>query len=290
MILWWLWLVGVLNALPQKNSSGLFLVTLHDKPNNVLLFDSSTSKPMGELITSGQNLDELRGMAIYQDFVFVCNAHDTSSKIVRVPKCGGAAVDFITQNLAHPYDIAVDRTSALLYLDNQDTGSINVYNANTGAFLNVFANVSNPRGLEVDQKGNVFVASEAFNAVLAFSQAGRLIWSLPFDSPIGLTTGFLSDGTEVLLVGSNHDSTASFIASFNLTEFHVSGTTPDQLQTFAHKSLLHPSGVLLLNDIVFGFDQDGQSLLSWKATSGKFLSSVLDVSGPPEQIEFVAGC
>jgi len=287
-MLWWVGLLVVLHALPQ-NSSGLFLVTLHDKPNNVLLFDSDF-KPKGELIASGQDLDELRGMAVYQDFVFVCNAHDSSSKIVRVPKCGGAAVDFITGNLAHPYDIAVDSHSALIYLDNQDTGNVNVYNANTGAFLSVFANVSNPRGVEVDQRGNVFVASEDFNAVLAFSKDGHLIWSLPMSSPIGLTTGLLNDGTEVLLVGSNHDSTDSLIASFNLTDFHVSGTTPRLLQTYAHKKLLHPAGVLLQNDVVFGFDQTGQTLLSWKASSGKYIASVLDVSGPPEQIQFVSGC
>lgn len=266
-------------------AQGMFFVTLHDKPNNVLTYDSNF-KFKGNLISNSASLDELRGMAVFQDYMFVANSHDTDSKIVRVPKCGGQATDFITAGLDHPYDIAVDSTAGLLYAANQDTGNVNVYNARTGALMNLFANVSNPRGVEVDQKGNVFVASEGFNAVLAFSNQGRLLWSLPFDNPIGLAIGALNDKTEVLLVGSNSDSASSFYASFNLTSFQTSGSLPPRLQTYSDKKLLHPAGVVLQNDTIYGFDQTHQSLLTWQAKSGKFLDSVLDVSGPPEQLDY----
>jgi len=94
----------------------------------------------------------------------------------------------------------------------------------------------------------------------------------------------------VLLVGSNEDSTSSRYESYNLTQFHATGLAPPLLTKFTHAKLIHPAGVVLVDDVVYGLDQVHQTVLSWKATSGSFLGSLLTLAGPPEQIQFVDGC
>eukprot|EP01088_Endostelium_zonatum_P017078 TRINITY_DN486_c0_g1_i1.p1 TRINITY_DN486_c0_g1~~TRINITY_DN486_c0_g1_i1.p1 ORF type:complete len:279 (+),score=70.79 TRINITY_DN486_c0_g1_i1:212-1048(+) len=272
-------LVGLVLILGVIRAQELY-VTFHGGSesgvNNIEAY-SLTGTHLKSVVTNPSGLDELRGMAIFNNNLYFANAYKEASFVGQVPVCGGSYSKAFTTNLQHPYGVAASSNS--LYVSNQDNNLITQYSP--GATNKVFATSSkSPRGVAVAPNGNVIFSDEKSDKVEIYSVNGYKVNEIKIEKPIGL---YVDSNSNTLYVGSNGKNTKQVVA------YSLSGYS--QVGTYTHSSMGHPAGITSYNGQLYVLDQDNTSLIYFSVASQTYLGTLArNLPDKPEQLLLVKGC
>lgn len=232
--------------------------------------------------SSSLGMQNLRGMATVGNALFVASAHSSRSKIVLAHKCNRSDSDaktFAVDGLDHPYGIGFYQGA--LYASNQNTDQVVRFWVadGLGAKAHPFAEVKNPRGLAIDRKGRVWVASTKKGLfIFDANKDGKLIKNIDITHAVGVAIDH--DGTGVIYVGSVDGKNSGIYA--------ISPSTLEPIKKLTvpkpHK-LTHPAGLAIVDDRLLVVEQDEEVLYSFCTRTGTFKGAVLtNLPERPEQI------
>jgi len=245
--------------------------------NNIYRYSLSGNLLSTTFVSNAQSesLRELRSMIAipYQKILVFCNGYNKDSKIESVNVCGGAASEWASEGLSHPYGIAVDRTGTYVYVSNQDNDEIVEYYVH-GQYENFFATVNQPRGLSFASDGNLYVASVGDDAVYGLDSSGNIVNEMDVTHPIDVRPF----GNSSLVVSS--DDGAGFVYIFD-----INGTLTG---TLTHPQLGHPAGMAVDGNTLYVLAQKNFALFTFNLVTQKLINILLqNLPDIPEDITII---
>jgi len=272
------------------------LITGHGNQNNLASNDirvydfnsthhfASDGVALSPSLVKNLDLQNLRGIKVVGNVLFLVSAHSTKSKIVMTDKCifqkkVKVAKTFTIDSLNHPYGIAY--SDGKLYITNQNTDQVLLYSLHDGfgASALIFAKVPHPRGIVIDISGKIWVASNRGH-LFVFASSGELVKKLKIPHPVGVT---IDVATGNVIVGSVHGSNSGIyiIDHLNLKVITKLIVTPPY-------KLTHPAGVVVIEQRLFVIAQDQRVLYGWNLATNKFMGVILEQGQMPERPEQAA--
>jgi len=269
----------LLSFIHASSCSLQFFVSYHGgKASGVNNLDVYTinGSSLGPLIKDVKGLRELRGIAQIDDDTFLfANAYIGNSSILTT-NCAGTQLSILTQKMiSHPYGIAYNINTRMVYVTNQDTNNVVVFPYDTPALTTAFAKVDTPRGITVDPVRNfVLVASESAG-VLVFNSTGYLRQTIVVDDPIGVAVG----AGYLFVSSAGTDS----VYSYNLT-------SGKQMTTYSSGGMKHPCGLVVNRGVLYVLGQKQTDMVAFMVSDGSYLGKVIKgFPDAPEQL-VVASC
>jgi hypothetical protein len=174
------------------------------------------------ILPGAPSMDELRGFVLGpgsdSSHLYVVNAHKTSSAIFRFTSAGNGtytagAVFASDSSLSHPFD-AIFGPNDNLYVSNQDSNRITIYQGPTGSspgapigsFGPVFETL---RGIAWD--GQYFYAADEEEGVIVLDSGGQQYLTVAVDDPVHL----FYDGARYVYIG---DGTGNSVWVWDTTQ------------------------------------------------------------------------
>jgi len=249
-------------------------------------------------------LTATRGMAIIDDYFYLASSKTSDSRILQFGQCskGKGALkkgvrpyigDFITQldtslGLDHPYGIAVDRNEGM-YISCQNTDCIlrfdsngnpmpapSYFNGSQGLWPGLFAQFdrfgNGARGLDF-VGDNLWAASEDAGGIDIIDPNGFPVGFYELSKPIGVHY----DAKSNLVYLSSRDNLDPKIIALNPTNM----TTVREYRVLLE---LHPTGMVVHDDMLFVIGQITDKLYTFNTTTGELLGSIVKFDGTAEEI------
>jgi len=255
-----------------------FLISFHggDSGINNIYQYSITGQNNGQLLASTNGIHGLRGLVFNGNQLLFAQSYKTNSTIIKTPDCGKTQTTVTSQQLLHPYGVAVDSAKQILYVTNQNSNNLVAVSLATST-ASVVASVANPRGVAFDPVGGyIYASSEDDNRVYVYNSAGKQINSISVTSPIGVYIN-----GEFLYVSSKTSSAAVYAYSLSNLSLVQTYKTPDN----------HPCGIVVYNSVLYVLGQQNGALYAFGLSDASYLGKIISsFDDTPEQITLSTTC
>lgn len=169
----------------------------------------------------------------------------TPTSAARLP--GGAALP-IAGGLSWTAPSAT--RSKLLYLARYSYGDVRIYDSQTLALVGDLTGFTNPRGLAVDTKGNVYVTDQAPNKIFAFHRGATAPYRTLTDLD-GIVNEVVVGKDGTLYVSNEYDLQ---LGNGNVIEYAPTGTKPIRKITDPQFSVVEDVGLDSKNNLYVTYD------------------------------------
>lgn len=197
-------------------------------------------------------------------------------RIIRADLDGGNAEVFIDQNLAWPQDIVFIEEAGTVLVSNLNSGRIDRYDAETGAFIDIFASgIGGPTRMKIGDDGLLYV--------LQWSGTGRVLRYQLDGTPLG---NFTSVGV-TQSIGLDWDSGGNlYVSSYNGDHVRRFGPDGADLGLFIQSNLAGPTNLRFEADgNLLVLDYDGGAVRRFDANGayqGVFIGGLSQSEGIAE--------
>jgi YVTN family beta-propeller protein len=199
-------------------------------------------------------------------------ANNTGNQVLELNPTTGAVLNTLTTGISGPTRLVFDDSN--LYVTNFNSDTVTVYNKSL-KLTRTISGLSHPLGVAVDTYGDVYVANNLANNIVAFNIAGDNVLTLTEDEsdfPFSAPGALAISGQDIYVATIGGDVISYNVGNF-LTAF------PYEITKFTDSVSTGPTGIIVKGSVYICY-RYSNDVVKYNATGKKLLTISSNLSLP----------